>query len=347
MRTLSYQGIIVLLLILTFILFPSGSASADVGPKPTLDFYFTYKTDQPLTIVSGELLACLDSACQTTEPLELFGAQHFACEAEFCSGMIYGSPEHMRLQIKFSDNQTRLSNPFTHAGMQNIYQVVVRQEDLIVRRNIMRSSNTSWGQFLIFFVAFQFPWPALALCLSLLAGMLIIEHRNRSEQLPFKQALISYLVVWLITGIGLVAGSFATWALPVTVFIEAGVAIWYDRYYWPKKRTIIKNHGDTISFKEYTQQNRPPWLPLLTAVALINLITQPMLWAIVNTTAYVYPSIAAAISWQMLLFELFVCLVEAGLLRIFQWRHFEFKDALQLSFFMNVSSFLIGLLLIL
>jgi hypothetical protein len=263
-----------------------------------------------------------------------------ACHSDACSGSLFSADHLMRLQVVFTDNRTRVSNPFTASAMRNIYTVKVRDTDLVVSQNVILSNNSVWGLFLLFFPLTGFG--LLLLAGGLLASNLFIEHRNRTDQLSFKAAPGWYLLAWVLAALVLVGGSFLTLSLPLTILIEIGVAYLYIRFHWPALGTVLDQYGDCVVFQEHSHSNRPSWLPLLMAVVTVNLITQPLLWAIASSLT---GTLASAFSWPIILMEIGAWLVEAILLRIIQWRQIKWGDAAQLSFFMNLASYAIGLLL--
>jgi hypothetical protein len=114
-------------------LLPFGSVSADVGPKPSMDFTFNQKfTGTPVTILTGILFECGRSDCQDAMPLQGFGPQGFSCSATSCSAMAYGFSTYHKLEIHFSDGVTRTSNIFKTSQFQATYKVSIRQKDLLV-----------------------------------------------------------------------------------------------------------------------------------------------------------------------------------------------------------------------
>jgi hypothetical protein len=122
-----------LLLLFSQILLPAQIALADTGPKPTMDFEF--KQDLPgeqLTITSGILYECNQSDCSDAAPLVEGGPQRLACETDGCQALAYGFSPYHRLEIQFSDGQTRQSNIFRTGGFRSHYLVTVRSEDLLV-----------------------------------------------------------------------------------------------------------------------------------------------------------------------------------------------------------------------
>jgi hypothetical protein len=320
--------------------FPTGSASADVGPKPSLEFSFSNNTSQPLSIISGNILGCNDDACLETISYQGYPNAWLDCKQDTCDGGMLFANRLMRLQILFSDNQTRLSNPFKATAMRNVYKVEVYDSNLVVTRNIYLSNNALVGVYL-----FMIPFTAIGVLLlfaGLFASNSALERSNRTTQLPFRSAPARYVITWVIAAILFVAGSFLTWALPLTILIELGIAYLYQHYYWPSTGTAIERHGDTITSAKHDSHNRPPLLPLVTSVVVVNLITQPLLWGMATL---LNGTLATAFSWPILVMEFIVWLAEAILLRILQRHHLKWTDAFQLSFFINIASFLIGLLI--
>ncbi|HSL29556.1 MAG TPA: hypothetical protein VK900_10185 [Anaerolineales bacterium] len=110
---------------------------ADTGPKPTMDFEFAQELPgDPLTIASGILYECDRSDCSDAAPIEEVGPQGFRCEADRCSATAYGFAPFHRIEIEFSDGQTRQSNVFETAGFDSQYTVTVRPDDLLVEAQL-------------------------------------------------------------------------------------------------------------------------------------------------------------------------------------------------------------------
>jgi hypothetical protein len=126
------RSLVWLLLLLFFL--PLHAASADTGPKPSMDFGFKQEFSGPLvTITSGILYECEQSDCQDAAPLRRLGPQGFSCAATNCSAMAYGFSDYHRLEITFSDGKTRQSNVFKTSQFQGKYQVTIRRDDLLVK----------------------------------------------------------------------------------------------------------------------------------------------------------------------------------------------------------------------
>jgi hypothetical protein len=122
-----------LLLLILLALLPTHIVLADTGPKPTMDFQFKYEsTQEHPTIVSGILYECQQSDCSDAAPLQQLGPQGFRCDSESCSATAYGFAPYHKIEIEFSDEQTRQSNIFQTAGFDSLYTVTVRTNDLLV-----------------------------------------------------------------------------------------------------------------------------------------------------------------------------------------------------------------------
>jgi hypothetical protein len=122
-----------LLLVFFQLFLPAPAALADTGPKPTMDFQFNQELPGgALTITSGILYECEQPDCSDAAPLVEVGPQRFTCEVNSCHALSYGFSQYHRLEIQFSDGQTRQSNIFETAGFASKYAVTVRPEDLLV-----------------------------------------------------------------------------------------------------------------------------------------------------------------------------------------------------------------------
>jgi len=331
--------LIMLIIFSSLVWLPTGRASADIGPKPTLEFRFSYPPGQSLYAVSGTLLGCTDADCLETTTLKNNPYISLHCQADSCSGTLFNSDQLMRLQVLFSDNKTRLSNPFTPSAMRNVYSVKVQDNDLALSRNIILSSNAIVGIFLTFF-----PLTGVVLAIlaaGLLASNLSIEYRNRTNHLPFRAAPGRYLLAWILVAVVTVIGTFLTWALPLTVLLEIGIAYLFYRFYWQGRENVLVSQDDVVVTQEHGQGIHPPLIQLLTGVTTVNLITQPLLWGIALSLT---GTLASAFAWPILLMELGILVVEAVLLRIMLWRHLKWGEAFLLGFIMNLASYTIGLL---
>jgi hypothetical protein len=118
-------------LVIVLLLVPAIPAWADVGPKPSMSFTFSFDGD-PIAIVEGQLLECEDETCASSKPLEEMGPQKFSCSETECSSIAYGYSDYHRLVITFADG-TRESNVFSKKAMAARYQVTVSGDSLEVQ----------------------------------------------------------------------------------------------------------------------------------------------------------------------------------------------------------------------
>ena len=128
---------VLILLVFWISCLPFQTASADVGPKPSMDFTFTQGVSgTQVSIVSGTMFECQQSDCSDAKPLPQLGPQGFRCEATSCHALAYGFSDYHRLEIQFSDGKSRQSNIFKTADFNGTYKVTIRQDDLRVEPQI-------------------------------------------------------------------------------------------------------------------------------------------------------------------------------------------------------------------
>jgi hypothetical protein len=135
MRAKHTKALILLVFVISCL--PYQSASADMGPKPTMDFTFTQAfPGTPVSIASGTMFECAQADCSDAKPLMEAGPQRFSCEAASCHALAYGFSDYHRLEIEFSDGKTRQSNIFKTSEFNATYKVTIREADLLVEPNI-------------------------------------------------------------------------------------------------------------------------------------------------------------------------------------------------------------------
>lgn len=128
----SFRKLLLLFLTLPLLL-QTQIVLADTGPKPGMEFTFKQESlEDQLTIVSGILYECDQPDCSDAAPLEEVGPQRFTCDAKSCSATAYGFAPYHKIEIEFSDEETRESNVFETAGFNSRYTVTVRPADLLV-----------------------------------------------------------------------------------------------------------------------------------------------------------------------------------------------------------------------
>ena len=137
------------------------TASADIGPKPSMEFDFEWQAGQT-TIISGVLYECHQADCADGTPLEELGPQRFECDAISCYALAYGFSPYHRIEIEFSDGVIRQSNVFETAGFDSKYKVSVGERDLLVEAKFSLGSLPRTGTVI-----------AAGACILLVLGLLI------------------------------------------------------------------------------------------------------------------------------------------------------------------------------
>ncbi len=293
--------------LLVLLVVPSHAALADIGPKETMEFEFIFESGNPLTIIEGVLLECNDASCTQAEPLKQIGPQRFTCSEDRCSSMAYGYRAYHRLSILFSDGKTRQSNVFGKQYFSARYQVIVRENDLVVKE--LRGASNS---LMILYLS------GICLVSVLLFGLLwlgvLLTHRGKGKFDLQKVGWGVYLAAWLLATPVLVGSAFISIALLATVAIEVSAATLYAL--WRKR----------------------PVCALLTLVLWVNLITQPATWLALNALG----SSTMSNAWTLGL-EILVWLVETVILYLPLHKAIPFVEVLMASLFFNALSFLVGL----
>ncbi len=140
--------LLVLALAFFAVLIPFRSASADMGPKPSMEFTFAQEAaGEPLTIVDGELYECGLPDCSDARPLEKVAVSGLYCyDGKSCHAAAYGFSDYHYLEIEFSDGVTRRSNIFETSTFNGKYDVTIRESDLLVQARFTLDlfSGTTW-----------------------------------------------------------------------------------------------------------------------------------------------------------------------------------------------------------
>jgi hypothetical protein len=290
---------------------PFQTARADTAPKPTMKFAFEYEISPAPSIVSGIQEECNHADCSDAHPLMEGGPQRFGCSAVNCSSLAYSYSGYHRLKITFSDGVTRESNIFGKKFFYASYTVAVRENDLQVDEQL--------GEIAPFFSGL---WLLLCGGVILVAGVLlsiillfVIAARAREFQKSRKLFIAAWLVSLPTTAILLLASPMLG-GLLFNLVVEMVIAFAYAS--WRKRPKAL----------------------ILTVVYMMNLFTAPVF--IVIFGGVFFPG-KSGISW-ILGTELFVWLVEAGFLGLALRKDAHFREAALLSFALNATSFVLGLL---
>jgi hypothetical protein len=116
------------------LLIPLRSASADMGPKPSMEFTFVQEAaGEALTILGGEFYECDLPDCSDARPLEEVVVQGFRCYDGRCNAVAYRFRQYHYIELEFSDGVTRRSNVFETSTFNGKYQVTIREDDLLVK----------------------------------------------------------------------------------------------------------------------------------------------------------------------------------------------------------------------
>lgn len=308
-RCLVSNMVILMVVILASLVIPL-RIRADIGAKPSMEFQFVLETDAPLTIVEVTLLQCNDAACSDAQPLPEAGPQRITCTQDQCSSMAYGYTDYNRLVIRFSDGVTRQSNVFGKKHFDADYRVTVRENDMLVEETGGRTNP----MVLILLGSFVGVGIAGLLIIAMLVVLVRLIVKEGQGNASFEESRGLFIAAWIIVVPLVGLGSLFSLALPLTILIEAVVALVYASL---RKRSR---------------------LTLLTLVTLANLLTQPALWFVLGYESGVSYGVIGIV-------EFFIWLVEAVILYLTQRKTLSFKEALGLSLALNVASFLIGLVL--
>jgi len=169
------------LLLALLLILAASPASADMGPKPSMDFSIQFEIDE-VELIEGKLLLCDDATCQTYT--EFKGPFH--CTANTCSSYaLWGEAEeyveYHRLELTFTD-RTRESNVFTKQAHSARYRVLVMADHVEVYEDRLAAMFTPY-MILCFTGAFL-------LTASIEAGVAILYLRLTKVKLQ--------MLVWLI-----------------------------------------------------------------------------------------------------------------------------------------------------
>ncbi len=304
--------IILAIALMLILLGKAGSVSADVGPKPRMEFTLSYEIESRPTIVEGILLECNDPGCTDAEPLPEAGPQGITCTAASCSSIAYGYRPYHQLVLTFSDGIVRRSSPFDKRRFTAHYRVTVREKDLEVKEISGLPNTPIWllaeGTGLLCLGTVV----SVALLITIIA-LIAIAHQ---EALATTRARPWLAMIWGL-GIPVTAlGGLVSLAIPITVALEAIVALVYARV--SSRRMLIT----------------------LTASLVANLVTVPILWGVFWGTNL--PDTQPAII--ILLAEVLIWAVETVLLRSLL-KPCTWREAGLFSFLLNGVSLVVGLML--
>jgi len=117
---------IVLAILLLALLLPI--ASADAGPRGTVQFNLIYKTSEPVTLIDYRITGYNDEQC--ISEIELRNFKQFECAQKECQASIFPG-RYNRLILNFSDRE-RQSEVFDISNYGAEFDVRVTDSELIV-----------------------------------------------------------------------------------------------------------------------------------------------------------------------------------------------------------------------
>jgi hypothetical protein len=120
------RSYIVLEILLLALLLPI--ASADVGPKGTVQFNLIYETSEPVTLIDYRITGYKDEQC--ISEIELRNFKQFECAQKECRASIFPG-RYNRLILNFSDRE-RQSGVFNISNYGTEFDVRVTDSELIV-----------------------------------------------------------------------------------------------------------------------------------------------------------------------------------------------------------------------
>lgn len=301
-------------------LLPQGNVSADMGPKPTMDFEFVQEVPgSALTMVSWSLINCENNDCTTTGEIAPF-EDGFRCADNHCgAGVHYGIQyEYFRMEISFSDGVTRKSNVFTRNYFDAKYRVVIQNDSLFVEE--LKGSNPSLISnplALIFLSPLLIPIGCAItivgyLILTVIGNQFITTDRECEATPSIRKPLspLLWVAVILFVLLGLLLNIYA---FVFTLAIEGFMSLVYLKY----TKTPVKK--------------------IVYGVLLANVFTHPLF--VMASTIFAYKMTT------IIMLETIVWLVEAWIVNKVQGKQFPFKTILILTIILNAASFGIGLLL--
>ena len=299
---------------------PQGNVSADMGPKPSMDFEFVQEMPgEILTMASWVLRFCKDEDC-----IDGYISDYpvLKCENNSCSVggnfIAYDANQEIyQLEIVFSDGVTRKSNSFKRTYFDAIYKVVIRSEELAVKE--LRGSNINYNMFALVFIGGFLFYPATILVV--LITSIAIVASDVKKKIGWREVFrhLGKVIFWALivdfafTGLVLSAITFV-----LNLAIEATLAL----AYWWYLKLLDKQ--------------------LLYGVLLANIFTQPLfvlLQADLGLGIHLYSMNSILIA------ETVVWLIETLIIFFAQKKELSFIRILVLTFVLNAASFGIGLLL--
>ena len=290
-------------------LLPQRNVSADMGPKPSMDFEFVQEiSGEEISIVLGILYVCEKPDCSDAQPViekGIQGAYGFGCGIQSCNAQWGGN--YFQLEITFSDGVTRKSNIFGKSFFNAKYSVTINDDSLMVEE---LEGYDTWGNFGKLINSILLIFGGIIISPLIIAVPIIFVRRQQGKSNLQLGACLVVFYMWLFAMWGLVQNYRA---FLYTMFIELGIAFGY------------------LLFRRIKMDR------ILFAIVAANAFTQPVFFFLVSrSTNVIFATIVG---------ELLIWIVETAVVYFIQHKQLTFKHILALTFVLNVASFGFGLLL--
>lgn len=169
-----YKSVLILSFLLLALLPWQRSLAATPSPE-NMDFIFTqsFSGDQVTIVGPGKMYDCgEDPSCQSARELS---STDFFCKYLECIAHVTERGRWARLEIQFSDGQTRQSNVFGYiGGLSAKYAVTIRSGDLLVQADSSELPPTSTPIVSPSGISSGFPSRAYAIALACACLLLLV-----------------------------------------------------------------------------------------------------------------------------------------------------------------------------
>ena len=177
-----------------------GSASADLGPKPSAKFHLEYETEKNLTLKSGEIYRCEKSNCSTVlnittedtgikqyEKAKKLSSSYlgFHCQDNTCETINYGKGSPQILVLTFDDRKLH-SNIFKQEDFDADFNVKVKESQLIVKEPENPFTSDRFSNFVLALF--------ITLIIELPLGIIFLAVYGRNKNIDIDKKLAATLV---------------------------------------------------------------------------------------------------------------------------------------------------------
>ena len=255
-----FEPLIIFLILLAAVALPQGTAEADIGPHPTLEFEFDFSgLNASVDIDEVILFTCRDDDCVEREELWDVPGQTFGCDQDGCSGTLLTGGPTRQIEVRLAD-RTLTSQPFKKEGFYSHYKLIFLNDEIKVE--FVYASEPSFGNIATITSVDGRIHQRLDLTMAVLftllveiplAGLFLLIFKARFLDMLWILLgnVISLAVVWFIVPLlPLTALSVTILVLLLSILIEWGVLGWLSgkRITWLKAGVIslVLNVASTI-----------------------------------------------------------------------------------------------------